>query len=212
LAGKHSLGRGGHLKTFTRAAIAAVIGSVLLSGVASADSTSGAIGNYLVPDSQAKPGAKCKYAEDNRGQNYYHVSKIIVPPPSVWWPDQDSNSNSEHGRVGWQFTVGHSTNGGGTWSLVGKTAVQKATAYEDSQNPYGSSTRAPFTKLSMDIKGGNYSLMDQFRVTVKAIWYTPAGKIRGYATHIVHWYTQKVSVFTQVNDYPCPNASQVFSG
>ncbi|MEO6349281.1 MAG: hypothetical protein ABIP53_01395 [Candidatus Limnocylindrales bacterium] len=209
--GKQSVGRGLHLKTLARAAILAVIGSVLLSGMASADTTSGSIGNRLFTDSQAKPGAKCKYAPDSRATSYYHVSKIIVPPPSVWWPDLDSNSNSEHGRVGWQFTVGHSTNGT-TWSLVGKSAVQKATAYEDSQNPYGSSTRAAFTKLSMGINGGSYSFADEFRVTVKAIWYTPSGKVRGFATHIVHWYTQRVSTFTLTNEDFCSNAVQVITG
>jgi hypothetical protein len=193
-----------HLRTFARGAILAVVGSLALTGVASADTTSGQTADHLYTDSQAKPGATCKYSPDSRGNNYYHVSKIVVPPPSVWWFDTDSNTNSEHGRVGWQFTVGHSTNGM-TWSLVKKSTVQKATAYEDSQNPYGNSTRAPFTKLSVTIDGGTYSLADQFRVTVKAIWYTPAGKVRGYATHVVNWYKEDVRGLVVTDEVSCTN-------
>jgi hypothetical protein len=211
MAGKHILGRRRHLAALTRGAILAVIGSVLVSGVASADTTSGQTANHLFTDSQAKPGATCKYAPDSRANNFYHVSKIVVLPPSVWWYDQDSNINSEHGRVGWQVTVGHSTNGT-TWSLVKKSGVQKATAYEDSQNPYGSSTKAPFTKMSVDIAGGSYQLADSFRVTVKAIWYTQTGKIRGFATHVVNWYKQKVGTVTPVtNEESCSNAVQLLT-
>jgi hypothetical protein len=205
MAGKHILGGRRHLATLTRGAILAVIGSVLVTGVASADTTSGQTANHLFTDSQAKPGATCKYAPDSRGNNLYHVSKIVVLPPSVWWYDQDSNINSEHGRVGWQLTVGHSTNGT-TWSLVKKSGVQKATAYEDSQNPYGSSTKAPFTKMSVDIAGGSYQLADYFRVTVKAIWYTPTGKIRGFATHVVNWYKENLRGLTTTNEPSCSNA------
>ena len=207
-------GRGRYLRTSrpVRAAIlAASIASLMLSGVASADSTSGSTGNYLFTDSQSTTGATCRYAPDSRGQNLYHVTKIVVRPPSVWWPDQNSSSNSEHGRVGWQATVGRSTDGM-NWTLVQKSAVQRATAYEDSQSPYGRSTRAPFTKISVPINGANFALAENFRVTVKALWYTPEGKVRGFTTHIVTWYSEKVGTFNTAQQGSCSNAVYLITG
>ena len=34
------------------------------------------------------------------------------------------------------------------WKTISKSPIQKATAYEDSQHPYGNGTKAPFTKMT----------------------------------------------------------------
>lgn len=154
-----------------------------------ADSTTGSVGNYLTTDSSGTAGAICKYPSFASGANKTWLSKVIAQPPSIWWPDRSSDSNTEHGKVGWKFLV--QFNGGSGWSTVVKSSLQKGTAYEDSQSPYNPSTKAPLTKMSVGVnakaKGaGNW------RVVVKMFWYKPSGAKLGSATHVVQYYTVKL--------------------
>jgi len=164
-----------------RASLIAAIGVLALGTPVSADSTTGQTGNYLFTDAMATPGAKCVYVDEG-GTAYIHT--FTVKPPKVWWPDTDSNSDTQHGKVGWRFTVEQNQ---GSWVKVKQSSIQKATAYEDSQNPYGSSTKANFSKMSLNINAHNYPF-GEFRVTVKAFWYKANGSVLGTASHTVYWY------------------------
>jgi hypothetical protein len=163
------------------AIVLAAAASVGLTGVVAADSVSGVTGHYVPYDGVYTNGAICKYTPVGGGS--YRIYRIVARPPSVWWPNRNSLSTTEHGRVGWRAIVQHKP--AGTWVLYRKSAIQYATAYEDSVNPYGSSTKAPFTKIPVDISPGS---MDTFRVVVKAWWYRTDGSILGWFKHTVKQY------------------------
>jgi hypothetical protein len=155
-----------------------------------ADSTTGSVGNYLTTDTSVTPGATCQYPTFASGASKTWLSKVVAKPPSIWWPDRSSDSNTEHGKVGWRFLV-QFNNGGPGWTTVVKSSVQKAIAYEDSQSPYNPSTKAPLTKMSV---GVNAKATGQgvWRVVVKAFWYKKNGTKLGSATHVVQYYRQKI--------------------
>jgi hypothetical protein len=165
-----------------RACLLAVVGVLALAAPVSADSTTGQTGNYLFTDSMSTPGVRCYYVEES-GIAYIH--QFTAKPPSLWWPDTNSSINTQHGKVGWRFIV--QQNQSGNWVQVKKSAIQKATAYEDSQNPYGAGTKAPLTKMSLTLNAHNFEF-GGFRVLVKAFWYRHNGSVMGTASHVVDWY------------------------
>ena len=172
-----------------RAGGLAVIGALLFAGVASADTTSGQTGDYVFTDTLNTPQATCVYAVDSN--SVAHFTKMTVVAPSVWWPDTSSSSNNEHGTVGWSFIL--QTFKGGGWKTVKTTSVQKAVAHEDSQDPYGNSTKAKFSNLSLKVNWHHYGNANSWRVVVKAVWYKPNGHVRGSVKHLAVNYQFKVN-------------------
>jgi hypothetical protein len=170
-------------------AVALALWAVMSFGqVALADSVHGQTGNYLWTDDSTHRGANCKYSEASSGA--YWLAKFVVMPPSAWWPDQDSNKNKEHGTVGWRVTVQNDASG--SYKTVKQTSYQKKTAYEDSQAPYGSSTKAPFTKITVKVNGKNYTPDTTWRLNVRVNWYRANGSVLGFANHTVIWYGMKL--------------------
>jgi len=162
--------------------------TLLFTGAVSADSETGQHGDYLFTDSSSTPGAKCTYFDV--GGNVYAFHTMTVVPPSIWWPNTSSGSNTEHGTVGWSFKLQRSLGLNGTWQTFKTSPTQKATAYEDSVHPYGAGTKAPFTKMKLNVDTGmsdNYA----WRAVVKATWFKRSGGVLGTETHRVIWYTTK---------------------
>ena len=177
-----------HRIRFAGAGALALVACLSVGQVALADGTTGSVGNYLFTDASGHVGATCKYTADQNQSNSYWITRITAKPPSVWWPDRNSNSNTEHGKVGWRFIVKY--NNGGGFHVETRSSIQKATAYEDSQQPYGSSTKAPFTKMTVSFKGKARTSVAQWRVVVKVFWYRKNGTVQGTATHTVQYYNE----------------------
>jgi hypothetical protein len=169
--------------------VTACILTIGLSGVVAADTVKGQHGDYLFTDSSGTPGASCRHV--NGGGGEWWLAKIVVRPPSVWWPDTNSSNTTQHGPVGWQAIVKYRTLGStGSWTLLMRSSVQHATAYEDQLVPYGNSTKASFSKKTFFINGSlaKYHLKE-FQVTVKAFWYSKSdGSVMGMASHTVQYY------------------------
>lgn len=168
--------------------VAAVLMTIALSGVAAADSVTGQHGNYIFVDghSQSTTGASCKYTDV--GNFTYDIYKMVARAPQVWWPNTDSGNTTQHGRVGWKFSIYHKTPAALTWTLLKSSSVQKKTAYEDQLAPYSLATKAPFTNLSLSITAGNFPATELFMARVKVLWYRPDGTVKGSVTHDVQEY------------------------
>jgi hypothetical protein len=156
---------------------------------------SGTFGHYAVQDSAGTSGATCKYVQDTGNPSLYTIYKITVPAPSVWWPNRNSTSKTEHGKVGWQLQVLYDYGGPG-YPLFAKSPVQKAVAYEDQTTPYGSTTKAPFTKMTVTFNGKSQVDAVGWLALVKMIWYRTDGRVLGYVTQVIQNYREK-----QVNGY-----------
>jgi hypothetical protein len=99
--------------------------------------------------------------------------------------DTNSSITTQHGRVGWQLFVLHKTPAASKWTLLKKSTVQHAIAYEDQLAPYGNATKAPFTNIALTFNGLNYPTTELFMARVKVYWLRADGTIRGSATHNV---------------------------
>jgi hypothetical protein len=174
--------------------VAACVLSIGLSGVVAADNTTGQTGHYVFNDSSSKTGANCNYA--SIGNNTWRITSISARPPSVWWPNTSSNSNTEHGRVGWVVTVKHKHPSATTWTVVKASSVQKKTAYED-HPAYDSADKAPFTRITVSFNGASYPATEQFFITVKVYWYKSNGSVLGTAFHQNVYYSQVAGGFNQ---------------
>lgn len=174
-------------KRFTGAVLLALFAALSFGPTTLADSEHGVTGDHLFTDDSSNPGAMCKYSEPSPGT--FWLAKFVVTPPSAWWPDHDSNKNNEHGTVGWRVTVQNDASG--SYKTVKQTSYQKKTAYEDSQNPYGAATKAPFSKITVSINGHNYTPDTTWRINVRINWYRGNGSIMGFANHTVVWYGYK---------------------
>jgi hypothetical protein len=177
---------------FFGAVVAASVLSIGFSGVAAADTVSGQVGHFIFTDgnSTTTAGAKCRYTQTD--PNTWRIYRIVARAPKVWWPDTSSTSNTQHGRVGWRVILKYRHSGDTAWTVLKKSAIQYATAYED--HPlYDSADKAPFTKIAVDFNGSNFAVGDQFMVTDRVNWYRKDGSVRGYATHDVFYYNQIVS-------------------
>jgi hypothetical protein len=160
------------ISTLARSTALALAGTLALAGVVGAQS--GTTGNYEFQD---YPGAKCKMVND--WGKHYALVKIVVRPPSVWWPDRDPSKANESGRVGWRAIIQKSGGVDGPWTAVKRTPIQKATAYEG--------TQAPFTKQSVSWNPEKQA-NSLVRVVVKAFWYRKDGSVLGRAKHTVLSY------------------------
>jgi len=168
---------------FVFASLGAAVLSIGLSGVAGAQT--GQTGAYIFVDAQATPGVVCKYSSSSP----YKLYQLTIKAPQVWWPDTSSNSNTQHGTVGWQASVYHKGAAASTWKLLKKSTVHKATAYEGYPNVYDLADKAPFSNLSMSVPGSSYVPTHEWRVKVKVFWYSKVdGSVMGSVSHTVVYY------------------------
>lgn len=171
------------------AVVGAAVLSIGLSGIAAAaDTVVGQHGNYVMNDfgDANETGATCRYSDV--GNFTFDIYKLTARAPSVWWMDTNSSITDQHGTVGWRLIVKHKAPAASTWTTVGKSSIQKKTAYEDQLMPYGASTKAPFTNLSLSINKANYPATELFMATVKVYWYKADGTVRGSVSHDVSHY------------------------
>jgi hypothetical protein len=173
----------GRFLTGSALALSAVLA---LGGTVLADSESGQVGHYDFNDTQDHEGGVCVYA----GSNPYRLVQVVFKAPRVWWPDTNSDSNTQHGKVGFQGIVRESLGGAyGPYDLVKKSDIMKATAYEDHPD-YDLSDKAPLTKITMSINPSNYSSHPNAYIHLrsKVFWYRSDGSVRGMASHDVFYY------------------------
>jgi len=173
------------------AAVLAGALSLALSGVVAADTIVGTIGHYDMTDgtTPSTAGAACLYATPGGG--IYNIYRIVARKPSVWWPNTNASISGQHGQVGWQLIVRYKRPLSSTWTLLKKSDIQKAIAYEDAP-AYDLNDRAPFTNLWVNINYANFSEANtQFKASVKVLWYKADGTVRGSVTHAVQYYVVK---------------------
>ena len=115
---------------------------------------------------------------------------MIVKAPSVWWPDTSSNSNTQHGTVGWQAfrlsqgRVGHNLEAAQEDNCPTRPPPTRAT-----RALTACADKAPFTNLAVSIPGTNYAFTHEFRVKVKVYWYSKVdGSVMGSVAHTVLYY------------------------
>jgi len=177
------------------AAVGAAVLSIAFSGVAAADTVTGQHGNYQIPDDDTPSlaAAICRYSEGAIG--VWNIYKIVGRAPSVWWPDTNASITTQHGPVGWRLSVLHKAPSSSTWKLLKNSSIQHATAYEDQLNPYGSSTKAPFTNIKISITASNFPASEQFMAKVKLYWFRSDGSVRGSVVHNVANYSEMLGSF-----------------
>ena len=178
------------------AAVLAAVVSIGLSGVVAADSVHGQTGHYVFTDDATHAGANCRYV--GIGGNTWQLSSFSVRPPSVWWPDTSSNSDTQHGPVGWRVVVYHKHAAASTWSKLKTSTIQRKTAYED-HPAYDPADKAPFTRITISVNASAYGATEQYRVNVRAIWFNKPynGTVMGFAVHTAQNYNQVVDGFNQ---------------
>lgn len=108
--------------------------------------------------------------------------------------------------MGWRAIVQQATSVEGPWATVRKTSIQMATAHEDQAAPWGSTTKAVFTKLIMpwhtDSDPHNWHAV---RIVVKSFWYRNDGSVRGWAKHRILGYRTKYGTMVGTADEFCPS-------
>lgn len=159
-------------------AVAAMLGT---SSLAYADTESGQHGNYSFADDLTNFGVTCVYS----GGATRRLTQVIAKPPSLWWPNTNTNNNTQHGKTGWRVLVQLSTAGGyGPWTTLSKSAIKTAIAYED-QPAYDPSDKAPFSKIKLAFDPTPYLSNSNAHVhmVIKAFWYKPDGSLMGSVTH-----------------------------
>jgi hypothetical protein len=187
------------------ATVGAAVLSIGLSGVVAAQT--GITGNHLFIDSNGSSttGAACRYLRvtDTRAK----ITQITARPPSVWWPDRNSDNNTEHGKVGWRAIIYH-TNAGLGFVFLKQSGIQYATAYEGYPGGYDNADKAPFTNITVGITASSLPAGDQLRVVVKAYWFKKDGSVLGSDTHTVLWYKLKLSADDpgHIQQQPCPKS------
>ena len=173
------------------ALVLAAAASIGVSGVVYADSVTGTTGHYRTTDTAESPAATCRYTQIAEGTGV--IDRIVIRPPSVWWPNRSSTNSTEHGRVAWRATVGRSTDMA-NWTYR-NSPLQYATAYE--------ATRAPFTNITVDINAGAISNSSVFRVIIKAQWYRRDGTVLGSVRHDVKYLRERLGTTGGVYQGTC---------
>jgi hypothetical protein len=118
-------------------------------------------GHYTFNESYTQPGARCSYTDFVNLSSWF--KSMRVSPPRVFAPDRDS-SKIDSMRVGWRVVLQKSTNGA-TWTRIARSALQKATAYENSP--------APFSAVTLSYTGPRDQA--RFRAVVVINWYSASG-------------------------------------
>ncbi|WP_258270773.1 hypothetical protein, partial [Escherichia coli] len=75
---------------------------------------SGQHAHYYVRDDNGSPKVTCNYSHHSDGTD--RINQIVVKIPYVWWFDNTSSSNSEHGKVGWQVRIQTAADPDGSWT------------------------------------------------------------------------------------------------
>lgn len=167
------------------AALAASLSLAVVGPVAAytppVEVTTGQIGHYYIRDLTLTPIVTCTYK--SHGAGAYRISSFVVKIPYVWWYDNTTSSNREHGKVGWQVKIQKATDADGTWTTVYTSSTEKQTAYED-RPAYDSDDRAHFTKRTISWDSTQNVV---YRVKVKLSWYKSNGATKGTLTH---WYQE----------------------
>ncbi len=194
------------LRSFRRrmASVTALALGALLSssGVVFADSETGQTGHYMFREAPGGEGVVCVYS----GSGNFRLTKLIVKPPSLWWPDTDANNNRQRGRVGYRAFVQVSLPGAyGPWQPLKKTTIQKSTAYEDTPD-YDMADRAPLTKRQVAFDPSPYGPESNahVRVVYKAFWYRPNGSVAGTFTHEQFYYEWRNAGASTGSTTACP--------
>jgi hypothetical protein len=156
------------------------------SGVAVADTETGQHGNYVFRDDSAKFGATCVYASQGGGK--YKLTKIVVKPPWLWWPDTNSDNNRERGTVGWAMWVQISKPGAyGPWHTLYTSPRQDKRAYED-QPAYDKADAARLPTMTLNINGGYKKKPNAHaRIVHDAVW-LGSNSTLGEVTHEQLYY------------------------
>ena len=164
-------------RLFAATALAAML-SVAFTGLASADSEFGQVGNYLFTDTAESPMSTCRY---NYQAPNHLIYRIVTKPPSAWWMNTNADVTTQHGHVGWRVIVKDYDNG----TVLAKSPIQHKTAYEDQLNPYGNGTKAPFTSIAINV---SHAWAAKMQLTARVNWYRNDGSIKGYVLHDVGVY------------------------
>jgi len=169
-----------HARLGWRAAVGAALAACLTmvgSGAALAETQSGQHGDYYFVDDTTQPEATCVYDKHD------DLSTIVVHAPKLWYPNEFAEKHHEHGQVGWRAIVRTSaTPATGPWKVTTKTSIQKRTAYEDQDVPYGDGTKAPLTAKTIAWHGSTDNSVS-VGVVVQAFWYAHDGHTLGWVKH-----------------------------
>jgi hypothetical protein len=142
-----------------------------LAGVpAPPEQQTGSVGPFIIRDSFLSTAARCVYSDNSA----LKLQQIVVAAPKVRWPDTNSSNDVQKGTVGHRIIVQRSTDGGATWTKYKASALQKATAYEN--------TPATLSKRSVTVSSEGKVML---RVLSKIVWFNKNGTTRGT---IQHWY------------------------
>jgi hypothetical protein len=168
------------------------VGSVMAGVPMPPEKQTGSVGDYTIRDSAVDTAATCHYNNNLTPK----VDRIAVVAPRVFWPDQNSSNDTEHGKVRFWIVVQKSTDGGTTWSKVASSTPSTGYAYE--------MTKAPLTRRTVSFSvAGSQTLL---RVLSKIRWYNPNGSPKGTVTH---WYSYARYTGQQlqgtIEPTPCPN-------
>lgn len=170
------------------------------AAVASADSEFGQHGHYLFLEDEVHPAVTCTYTGPHT-----KLTSITVKPPKVWWPDTISENHTEHGKTGWRVIVQTTASpADGPWHTARRSAIQKATAFEDSAALYGDSTKAPFTRRTLSWDAPRHPTI-YVRVVIQAFWYHADGSVMGWEKHTSVYYRYKVGAITGIFTNSCSN-------
>jgi hypothetical protein len=180
---------------FTLAVVSAVVLTIGLAGnVAAADKVSGQVGHYAFTDSDSSNSTGAQCLTTDVGNATYDLTQIVGRAPAAWWPDTNSDKTTQHGTVGWRLIVLHKAPAASSWTVLKKSTIQKATAFEDQLNPYGAGTKAPFTDIGLKVSASNFPTTELFAAKAKVIWYRKDGSVKGSVVHFISWYATMYGV------------------
>lgn len=176
------------------------VGLIVAAGPAMAhddsenDGHRGTTGRHVFVDSEAQPGAHCRYAPATTQSDVRssvvaaRLVGIVARPPKV--AAIDRTDDIDHQPVGWRFIVQQQI-GDGEWTDVKRSALQLARASED--------RAALFGRLAVRIKALPEAY---YRVITRAYWFERSLQPVGAAFHGVGFYAVRRGVI----DGSCPGA------
>lgn len=123
----------------------------------------GSVGTYFWTDTMAMPAVLCTY-EGAAGSMYFNG--VRVKAPTAYWPDQNSDNDHEHGKIGMRTRIEHYN--GSTWDVVKAGPEVKMWASE--------STAAALTKQTVSWSGPNSR---RYRASVVLTWWKTNGNKLG---------------------------------
>lgn len=122
----------------------------------------------------------CNYRTLSNGQR--RIKEFVLRKPRIWWPGSNSDTDQEHGTVGWRYRLQQTTDpDDDPWTTVFTSSIQKRTAYEDVP-AYDDADRAPFSTRTLTWSSGQKVY---FRIKATVYWYKSNGDLKG---KVDHWY------------------------